>query len=221
MVKHLNNHEILYHVLSCDSLESYAVLPWLLVLSPHDSSLSLCLPCSRASLTCISWLRAKCLWASMRNLAFQEKNPVKAQQNKQCRCFKRMLKGLKTKSAKSGTWCRRQLCLFSSEPGGIKEVVSLHLWLAWFPWEHPDWLESAFGAKVVDGEDKWAGERGRGHEREGVCGTPFRVVLFKEEDYPKGDPVFRFWMWFFSLLSVFCGRYFIALDVLFKTNADD
>lgn len=65
-------------------------------------------------------------------------------------------------------------------------------------------------------------EKGAGATRGRECVEHlFRVVLFKEEDYPEGDPVFRFWMWFFSLLSVFCGRYFIALDVLFKTNADD
>lgn len=63
--------------------------------------------------------------------------------------------------------------------------------------------------------------KGPGPREGGSVWNTFRVVLFKEEDYPKGDPVFRFWMWFFSLLSVFCGRYFIALDVLFKTNADD
>lgn len=55
---------------------------------------------------------------------------------------------MKSKSAESSTRCSCRLCLFSRSGGVPAPVVGC------FSWEDPDWFESAFGAKTVDGEDK-------------------------------------------------------------------
>lgn len=59
-----------------------------------------------------------------------------------------MLKGMKSKSAESSTQRSCRLCLFF-RPGGVPAPA-----VSCFSWEDPDWFESAFGAKAVDGEDK-------------------------------------------------------------------